>query len=289
MVVQVCSISLSSFMSHALSEIDPADLRHGSRPWKPGRIATDPNNVERDKIPGSSSSATAHDKAPALSHLATSLSAPVVATLSITLLPAPEASNSVVPVPEPHSTSLTTLGPKRTIVIDSDEPTEADDESERSNTQTRPTTTRKKRKTKRRKHAPDELDANGFLKDLAHLDVPLPDEGDLSDSANVHQFFDNPRTRQTNKHGQIKTQKIHDCIICRKQNTAKYDFVTDVTTAHRHLAHKHKVCTSSRLFPSILIVSRRCITSGVTRPSSHQCSERISIRAKLLGKTCNLL
>lgn len=135
----------------------------------------------------------------------------------------------------------------------------------------------KKKARKRRKvpheRPPDECDSSGMLKDLAHLDAALPERPVFTSSADVEQFFDNRRDRD--KEGEQKSQKVHDCIICKKQKAAKYTIVTDVSTSRRHLAALHKVPYLGSSYTLILSfyltlayrghIANGAITSGLDR------------------------
>ncbi|TFY75069.1 hypothetical protein EWM64_g8943, partial [Hericium alpestre] len=91
---------------------------------------------------------------------------------------------------------------------------------------------------------PDVLDANGLLEDLSHIDVDLTVLSDsekvtkLLASADVKHFFSNTHERK-DENG--KTRKVHDCTICRDNKKAKFEYVVDLSTSHRHLQSEHKV------------------------------------------------
>ncbi|EMD30666.1 hypothetical protein CERSUDRAFT_101118, partial [Gelatoporia subvermispora B] len=234
--------------SHTCPDPEATDaVRRGEHARKPARIALDPNNVERSKIPGVPPPPRPPSPAPALpTSDASILPVPSVSELTSSA-PNKNLPHDNTPQTRPSTPSVSPSPPapslfrsKRPIVI-SDEDSVADNESNPA-VGNAPRKAQKKRKTKRQQHAQaqDEVNEDGFLKDLAHLDADLAEhEDELSDSADVYQFFENRRARPNDKNSS-KEQKVHDCVLCKKKNTAKFTFVTDVSTARRHLAAFHK-------------------------------------------------
>ncbi|EMD37205.1 hypothetical protein CERSUDRAFT_74176 [Gelatoporia subvermispora B] len=197
-----------STAEEAPSISETTELRRRKRVRKQSRLVADPDNVERDKIPGISHALLSTSGSPQTSPSLFAPSLPLPAALSLpeAIINDPLVQPGLPDFSNPHP--LTTC--KCPFII-SDEFTEADDESD-----------------------------EGFYKDLGHLNAELPEEASLSKAADVHHFFDNPHTETDTTDGKRRVCKMHNCKLCKKQGGVKASFVTDVTTGWRHLASKHK-------------------------------------------------